>query len=194
MSPALAKRELSPAKVEQKINKYDSALVKPKFITDMASLSKGGARGIFITGTDTGIGKTVCCGLLARYLADRGHRVITQKWVQTGNKDFSLDTNLHLKLMKRRKKEIKDYLSYVAPYTFKFAASPHLAASLEKKKVQVAKIKQSFKVLAQRFDFVIVEGIGGALVPLNRKKLLLDLVKELNLPLLIVAGNKLGGN
>ena len=60
---------------------------------------------VFITGTDTGVGKTVVTGLLGRYLLDKGLRVITQKWIQTG--DGPADIDVHLKLMGRTNKEIR---------------------------------------------------------------------------------------
>jgi len=149
-------------------------------------------KGIFVTGTDTGVGKTVVAGLLGRFFSEQEHKVITQKWIQTGSNKFSPDISLHLKLMKRRRQDIKDYLSYVSPYAFKFASSPHLASSLEKKTIKAGKIKASFKFLAQKFDLVIVEGAGGALVPFSKKKMIIDVAGELGLPVLIVASNKLG--
>lgn len=131
-------------------------------------------RGIFVTGTDTGVGKTVVAGLLARFLKEKGCRALTQKWIETGcgnlNKAYSL----------------------TRPYTFKLAASPHLAAAQEKRNIRKEKIKNSFKILAKNFDWVIVEGIGGALVPFNKKNLVIDIAKELNLPVVIVTANKLG--
>jgi len=168
-------------------------------------------KGIFVTGTDTGSGKSVVTGLLAKYLREKGHKVVTQKWVQTGS-SFSADINLHLKIMGVSKGAIKEHLDCVCPYIFKLPASPHLAAKAEKKKIKIARIKQSFKSLSSKFDtfappkaglsinpersrridFVIVEGIGGALVPVNEKRLVIDIAKELGLPVLVVAQNKLG--
>ena len=148
--------------------------------------------GIFITGTDTGVGKTVITGLLARYLSNKGYDVITQKWVQTGSGGFSSDIAEHLKLMRKQRRDIKNYSTHVSPYVFHFASSPHLAASLEKKSIKEEKIKKSYKFLSEKSDFVIVEGIGGALVPLNKKKLVIDLAKELDMSVLVVAENKLG--
>ena len=148
--------------------------------------------GIFITGTDTDVGKTIITGLLGRYLSNRGYNVITQKWIQTGSKGYPLDIDAHLKLMKKQREEIKDYLPYVSPYAFRFPSSPHLATKLERKKIELEKIKKSYRFLSKRFDSVVVEGIGGALVPFNGKKLVIDIAKELSLPVLIVAGNKLG--
>ncbi len=148
--------------------------------------------GIFITGTDTGVGKTIVTGLLGRYLSGEGYRVITQKWIQAGGKGFPPDIGLHLKLMKIQKKDIKDYLPHMSPYAFRFASSPHLAASMEERSIKPEEIKDSFKFLSGNFDFVIAEGIGGALVPFNGRKLVIDIARELGLPVLIVAGNKLG--
>jgi len=133
-----------------------------------------GPGGIFVTGTDTGVGKTVVTGLLARFLKEQGYRVTTQKWIETGCRNLN-----------------KPY-SLTQPYRFKFPASPHLAAAKERRTVLVNKIKNSFKQLAKNFDFVIVEGIGGALVPFNNKRLVIDIAKDLKLPSIVVVGNKLG--
>ncbi|MDP8290089.1 MAG: dethiobiotin synthase [Candidatus Susulua stagnicola] len=149
-------------------------------------------KGIFVTGTDTGIGKTIVTGLLAKFLDNQGYKVITQKWVETGTIGFSKDVSSHLKLLGKRKQELKSYFDDMSPYTFKFPSSPHLGSSLEKKRISIEKIKSSFKSLAKAFDFVIVEGAGGVLVPLNKKKLLIDVAKELNLSALVVVNNKLG--
>ena len=132
-------------------------------------------KAIFITGTDTGVGKTTVSGLLGRFISDRGYLPVAHKWIQTGKENFPTD-----------------YLQWEFVYKFKFPSSPHLAASLEKKAISVNKIKNSFRSLKKKFDFVIVEGIGGALVPFNRRNLVIDIAKKLNLPVLIVANNKLG--
>jgi len=149
-------------------------------------------RAIFVTGTDTGVGKTVIAGLLARFLLRKGYNAITQKWVQTGSKNFPEDVNTHLKLMQIKKKSVEKYLPYISPYVFKFPSSPHLAAKLKKKRIDAVKIKENFKFLKKNFNHVIVEGAGGSLVPFNEKKLIVDIVKDLKIPILIVAGNKLG--
>ena len=149
-------------------------------------------KAVFITGTDTGVGKTIVAGLLGRFLLDRGRRAITQKWIETGSDGFPEDIARHLELMKKKKRDINDYSPYVSPYTFKFPASPHLAARLERKTISKDKIKKSFLFLKDRFDSVIVEGIGGALVPFNGKGLVMDIAKELDIPVLLVVANKLG--
>jgi dethiobiotin synthetase len=147
---------------------------------------------VLITGTDTEVGKTIVCGLLARYLLDKGYNAITQKWIQTGSSGFPIDIAMHLKLMGKKKADIEKHLPLINPYTFTFAASPHLAAPSEKRKISATKIKNSFKSLTKQFDFVIVEATGGALVPYNHKNLIIDIAKDLKLSVIIVAKNKLG--
>ncbi|MCF7908061.1 MAG: dethiobiotin synthase [Candidatus Omnitrophica bacterium] len=130
--------------------------------------------GIFVTGTDTGVGKTIVTSLLARFLKEKSYRVATQKWIETGCRNLNKPCPL------------------TRTYRFKFPASPHLAARSEKRSIQEVKIKRSFKLLAKNFDFVIVEGIGGALVPFSKKRLVIDIAKDLNLPTIVVVANKLG--
>lgn len=154
---------------------------------------KSGVRALFVTGTDTGVGKTIVTGCLARYLLEKGHNVITQKWIQTGcGSIFSSDIRVHFKLMGRDIDSAKEYFPYIAPYIFEHASSPHFSCRIENKIIDANKIIKSFKLLASEFDFVIVEGVGGALVPFNRKRLVIDIVKGLDLPVLVVAENRLG--
>lgn len=150
-------------------------------------------RSIFIAGTDTGIGKTIVTGCLFRYLIEKGYSAITQKWVQTGsNSILSSDIRIHFKISKQDLNTMKEYIPLILPHIFKTPFSPHLASKLENRKINIHKIKKSFRTLSVRFDFVIVEGVGGVLVPVNKNKLAIDIVKELKLPVLLVAGNKLG--
>ena len=146
---------------------------------------------IFVAGTDTDAGKTLVTGLLADYLNRHGYRVVTQKWVQTGD-NTSNDIDIHLRLMGKEKKDFVHHLKLMQPYGFKAACSPHLAARLSRKKISLTKIKKSTEKLAKDFDFVIIEGIGGLFTPLNEKTVLIDLVQTMRLPVLLVAANKLG--
>jgi len=149
-------------------------------------------KAVFVTGTDTGVGKTLVVGLLARYLREQGHRTITQKWVQTGLCEDPSDVATHLALMGVGSEAIRGHEDDVNPYTFDFPASPHLAAAREGVRIDPANIIASFEKLSQTFDAVLVEGAGGIMVPLNEETLLIDVVETLKLPVLIVAGNKLG--
>ena len=149
-------------------------------------------KAVFIAGTDTGVGKTIVAGLLSRYLSEKGYRVVTQKWVETGHGNFPSDIDAHLKFTGRTKRDFRRFYPSMVPYAFKFASSPHLASRLEGKRINKLKIKKCLKVLSEHFDYVIIEGTGGLLVPLNKKDLLVDFIKEFDLPVLIVAGNRLG--
>ena len=127
---------------------------------------------IFITGTDTGVGKTLVAGFLARYFTEKGLRTTTQKWVETGREEGAE--------------------SDLTPYIFKYPSSPHLAARLEERSIDPGVIKEAHLRLRSEFDLVIVEGTGGFLVPINDEETIGDLVRELLLPVLIVAENRLG--
>lgn len=142
--------------------------------------------GIFVTGTDTGVGKTIVTGLLGRYLNESGYNVITQKWVESGSSDIEK----HFKLIGKRPNIPKHYF---CPYSFRFPGAPHLAAKIENVKIKKPVIKRAFEFLKKRFSLVIVEGSGGLLVPITRKTFLIDIAKELSLPVLVVSRNCLGG-
>ncbi len=148
-------------------------------------------KALFVTGTDTGAGKTIVTGLLARFLKDKGLKVVTQKWIQTGSRTCQ-DIKVHHKIMGISEKNTRPLENLLCPYRFLLPASPHLAARAENKRISASRIKMSFKFLSKKFDFIIVEGIGGALVPLDNSNLTIDIAKKLNLPVLIVAQNKLG--
>lgn len=149
-------------------------------------MQSGKMNAIFVAATDTGAGKTLVTGLLAWYLIGEGRSVVTQKWVAAGS---AKDIKVHSRIMGSIPREPDDLM---LPYSFKLAASPHLAARCERKAIDVKKIKKSFTALSSRYDFVIVEGAGGLLVPLSRKSLLIDIVKGLKIPALLVVHNKLG--
>ena len=121
---------------------------------------------IVICGIDTGVGKSVVTGLLARHLLDQGKKVITQKPVQTGCDDRSEDILLHRKLMGA------DYHAFdeqqlTCPYCFPFPASPHLAAKLAGMEIDPAELDRTTDILAEQVDQLIIEAAGGLMVPLN---------------------------
>jgi len=149
-------------------------------------------KGVFITGTGTGIGKTVVCGLLAGFLRARGMRVTTQKWVETGVTDGPSDIDVHRRLMGDSDAGSGPLLSDRCPYRFSLPASPHLAAAREGRRVDPAVIEAAYRRLAETHDVVLVEGAGGFLVPLSEDLLTGDLVARIGLPVLVVAGNRLG--
>ena len=151
--------------------------------------------GVFVTGTDTGVGKTfVAAGLLAAFRA-AGRNVAPMKPVQTGcrlrkGKLMAPDLMASLKAggMRVSAAEKVD----MAPYCFQPACSPHLAARLAGQRISLNHIERAYLRLSRIYDGVIVEGAGGVLVPLNAKESMLDLMRHLQLPVLLVARAGLG--
>jgi dethiobiotin synthetase len=149
-------------------------------------------KGFFITGTDTGVGKTMVCGLLAAFLRARGTNVVTQKWVQTGTGAAPLDLATHRRLMGLPEVVPENVLGDLCPYRFSFPSSPHLAAEREGRIVEAAVIEEAYRRLEASHDIVLVEGAGGFLVPMTRGILACDIVARLGLPVLVVVWNRLG--
>ena len=148
---------------------------------------------ILITGTDTGVGKTLVCGYLARFLAERGRNVTTQKWVQTGCPERPEDLEVHCRLMGEAPEQLSPQTVRLrCPYLFELPASPHLAAAREDAQVDPAVIRRAHQQLAARHDIVLVEGAGGVHVPLTEELLLGDLAARLGLAAVVVVRNALG--
>ena len=145
---------------------------------------------ILVSGIDTGVGKTVATGLMARYLLRRGVNAVTMKLVQTGNVGYSEDLEEHRHFMEKTFPE--DAQGLTAPQIFAFPASPHLAANLETRTVNMDAIRSACAALAQRYDLVLAEGAGGLAVPLTEDILTADLAAEMKWPLILVASGKLG--
>lgn len=142
---------------------------------------------MFITGTGTGVGKTLVTGLLAKLFLSQGQRVITQKWVQTGAV-FPEDITTHDRLMNRQGPV--DVAR--CPYIFPTPASPHLAAALADCSIQKEVILDYFYALKKQYDTVLVEGAGGVLVPYSQEAYLIDIAAQLHLPIVLVASTALG--
>ena len=149
-------------------------------------------RGVFITGTDTSVGKTIVCGLLAGFLRESGVNAITQKWVQTGEGGRHADLGMHRRLMGLPEDVPEDALKDLCPYRFAYPSSPHLAAKREGKVVDPAVIEAAYRRLESAHDIILVEGSGGILVPLAKGLSVCDLVARLGLSVLIVVKNRLG--
>jgi len=146
---------------------------------------------ICITGIDTDIGKTVVTGLLGRYLLNRGESVITQKIVQTGCQGISEDILEHRRIM-GLELQAADREGLSCPFVFPKPCSPHLAASLAGEDIDCRRIDRATQTLLQTYDRVLLEGVGGLLVPLTRDKNLIDYVKEKQYPLILVGSSRLG--
>ena len=163
--------------------------------------------GLFVTGTDTGVGKTVLSALLLAELRRRGTDAAPMKPVQTGCEGNipDLDYSLAMASMKTDAETRRA----MAPYTFEPACSPHLAAELAGVEIDLAEIVIAARNLANRFEFIVAEGAGGILVPLNRRaaseaqiisegnrvppgSIMLDLMQALRFPVILAARPGLG--
>lgn len=150
------------------------------------------SHGIFITGTDTGVGKTYIAEKIASALTIKGVDVGVMKPAETGcrvrsGKLMPADT-LRLKAAAH----CDDSLDLLNPYRFRKPLAPFVAARLEGKKINPPKIINVFQTLAQKHEFMIVEGAGGIMVPLTRCYTFCDLAFEIGLPVVIVARPGLG--
>ena len=145
----------------------------------------------FVSGIDTGIGKTVVTGLMARSLRAAGIDAITVKMVQTGNVGFSEDLDAHRRMCDGARFP-EDDAGLTAPQVFRFPASPALAARLEGKSVDLARISEAVEACASAHDVVLVEGAGGLDVPLTDDVLAVDFAAERDWPLGLVTCGRLG--
>lgn len=149
------------------------------------------SKAIFLSGIGTDIGKSYATAWLALHLMKKGENVITQKFIQTGCKDESIDINLHRKLMKIPHLTV-DRLHITAPVILSYPASPHLAAIIDNTSIDLSKIEEATAILSQQFDRVIIEGAGGLMVPISEDYLTIDYVADHNLPLAFVTHGGLG--
>jgi dethiobiotin synthetase len=146
---------------------------------------------VFVSGIDTGVGKTVVTGLIGLHLLRQGRRVITQKLVETGGQGISKDIRSHRRLMGITLLP-EDREGLTCPYLFPFPASPHLAAAREGVTIEPGVIDRATAALLDRFDDVVIEGVGGLEVPLNNEVTTLDYLAGKTYPLIIVSSSRLG--
>lgn len=149
-------------------------------------------KGVFVTGTDTGVGKTVVTAGLVSLLIKEGLDVGVMKPIETGcpkrNGRLVPRDATFLKAVSRS----KDDLSLINPYRFSKPLAPLIAAEIDHKEIKIGKIFSAYKKLSEKHDIIFVEGAGGLLVPLTGKLTNLELILELNLPIIVVVGSKLG--
>ena len=145
----------------------------------------------FISGIDTDAGKSYCTAWLARRLAESGKRVITQKFIQTGNVGHSEDIDLHRRIMGSGYLP-EDREGLTMPEIFSYPCSPHLAARIDRRPIDFQKIEQATDELPRRYDIVLVEGAGGLMVPLTEEYLTIDYIADHRYPLLFVTSGRLG--
>ena len=145
----------------------------------------------FISGIDTDAGKSYCTAWYANELAECGKRVITQKFIQTGNTGHSEDIDLHRQIMGTGYLP-EDSEGLTMPEIFSYPCSPHLASRIDNRPIDFSKIELATKELSRRYEVVLVEGAGGLMVPLTEEYLTIDYIAEKQYPLIFVTSGKLG--
>ena len=140
---------------------------------------------LFITGTNTGVGKTFFSYLLAKSLQRLGIKVGYWKPVETGADPLPQDAYLLAKLLKLPLEE-------TVGYTFKLPLAPAVAEKYEGEKIDLKALREIYLDKLHKYEFLIVEGAGGLAVPIKEKYTYADFAKELNLPTLIVSDTRLG--
>lgn len=146
---------------------------------------------IFISGIDTDAGKSFATGFLAKQFIAEGKSVVTQKFIQTGCEGYSEDIDLHRQIMGiERLAEDLDHTT--APIVFSYPASAQLAASIDKRTIELELIDHSTEELKKRFDIVLIEGAGGLMVPITDDFFAIDYAASRRLPISLVTNSKLG--
>lgn len=144
------------------------------------------AKVILVTGTDTGVGKTVVCGLLTSFFYQQGIDVSPLKPVETGCVgDFGPDTLMYSELTNISPSEI-------CPYSFKTPVAPLVAMRKEGREISIEAILQIIADKKDENEIVIIEGAGGLMVPIVENYNYLDLAKEIDAEVLVVVGSRLG--
>ncbi len=145
----------------------------------------------FISGIDTGIGKTYATGCLAKLWNAQGKKTITQKLIQTGNVDISEDIEQHREIMGIGWFP-EDESKLTMPEIFTYPASPHLATKIDGREIDFQKIENATEQLAEKYEVVLLEGAGGLMVPLTTDLLIIDYVAEKKYPVILVTSGRLG--
>jgi dethiobiotin synthetase len=149
-------------------------------------------RGVFVTGTDTGVGKTVISVALVRGLVAHGLRVAVMKPIASGSEHTpeGLRNDDALRLIAAA--NVPAAYDSVNPYCFEPAISPHIAAKDAGIAINLDRITRDLGSLAAVADYVVVEGAGGWLAPIGDQEAMADLAMSLALPVLLVVGLRLG--
>jgi dethiobiotin synthetase len=149
------------------------------------------SRGVFITATDTGVGKTLVTSALVRCLIQRGIDVGVMKPIETGVSRSANTQTDGARL--RRAAGSHDPIAEVSPYIFRLPVAPLSAARAEGATVRIATILRAFRALRQKHEFVVVESAGGVYVPITSSLNILDLIYRMKLSAIVVGQSGLGG-
>ncbi|MDQ6724207.1 MAG: dethiobiotin synthase [Thermoproteota archaeon] len=151
------------------------------------------SEGLFVTGTDTNIGKTLISASLAWKLSPHYDKICVMKPFATSDKIFSDKFNSKDLFLISKSIKLNEDQNSLNPYFYKLPASPYMASKILKTKPPSINFAfKKYKYLKKKYNFIIVEGIGGIMVPLNQKYNLVDFIKLTRLSLIIVSTPKIG--
>lgn len=149
-------------------------------------------RGLFVAGTDTGVGKTVVTAGLVRFARNLGIRCVAVKPVETGchprNGVLYPEDGAFLRLASENDLSLDDCV----PYRFSLPASPARAAAMEGTKLFLSDLEEHVRTVAESADLTVVEAAGGLMVPIEENLMVIDLARRLGFPTLLVARTSLG--
>lgn len=150
------------------------------------------AQGYFVTGTDTGIGKTWTTVALMQYFKNQGKSVIGMKPIASGCDELEGQLRNEDALLLQEHASVVLPYQEINPYAFALPVSPHIAAEQAGVEINITNIVEKYQELEKSADVVLVEGVGGWLVPINAQQDVADLAQALDLPVIIVVGMRLG--
>ncbi len=141
-------------------------------------------KGIFITATGTGVGKTIVAAGIARDLKDQGREGGVMKPIASGGQEDAEYL--------RQAAEAPEAMEEINPIYLEHPLAPYEAARMEKRKIDLKALAKQFKKLSRRYPAMVVEGVGGVRVPITKKEDVTHLIKALGLPAIVVASSRLG--
>lgn len=148
--------------------------------------------GYFITGTDTGVGKTLIAAALLEVAKMQGQQVVGMKPVAAGCEHGSDRLYCHDSESLRRASNVQVSPALITPYAYAAPVAPHLAAEIEQRPIELGPIVAAFERLKNQSDFIIAEGVGGFVVPLGLDFDSTDLAHAFGLPVILIVGMRLG--
>ena len=149
-------------------------------------------KSFFISGTDTGVGKTTLCGAIARSLVQMGKNVGVMKPFETGCRAEGSRMIPSDALFLKKMSCSTDDMDSICPCCYKLPLAPYVAGKIEDRKFEIRPVLEKFMELGRKHEIVLVEGAGGLLVPLMENYFTTDLIKDLDIPVIIVSRLGLG--
>jgi dethiobiotin synthetase len=149
-------------------------------------------KGFFVTGTDTGVGKTIITAALIKASNLLGFRTCGMKPIETGclrEGDILIPSD---GILIKTIAHMEETVNHISPCCFEEPLAPLPASEIEGTAVNFEKIRKAYAELSQKYDVVIVEGIGGLLVPIRKDYFVLDLARDFGLPIIVVSRPGLG--